>query len=151
MAHARAKMRDRYLEEARDHFARMGIEPTPEQLASAGENLLLAAQRDRLNIARVTRWTAHKDEKRAADVEWATDQAHKYADVAHAFDPTIPDWDVFRVCLMAVADELGAPDGFSRPRLIKRLAAYVKSVQADADARSAKLSANLPDLDLSDG
>jgi hypothetical protein len=144
MQHARNGLRVKHLEEARASFARLGIEPTPLQLSEATERLLKAAQRDRLAAARVNRWKGHAESQRAADVEWATDAAMQAADRIKALYPTVSvDANVFKVCLMAVADELDAPDGFNRTRLISRLDLYVKAVMQEC---SRMLAATLPEL-----
>ena len=79
MAHARAAMRDKYLAEARDQFARLGVTPTEEQVEQAGERLLKDAQRDRMAVARASRHPEH--EKRTRNVEWGLRQVMRTADL----------------------------------------------------------------------
>jgi hypothetical protein len=143
-AHARASLAAQRRERARAQLAAMGIEATEEQIEAAGTRILKAEQRDRMAVARRNRWTGHVDAKRAADVNFATDQAIVAADRVKALYPTVSvDADVMRVCLMAVADELDAPDGFNRNRLLRRLDLYVKGVMEEC---SRLLNATLPDL-----
>jgi hypothetical protein len=147
MAHARAALAEKARAEAAAQFERMGITPTPDQLDVAGANILTAAHRDRMAVARASRWKGHADSKRAADADWAVTQVLRYADLVNAHDPSTPDHDIVRLLTMALADELGAPDGFSRPRFIKRLQSYVDRAKSAADSRSAELAASvLPDL-----
>lgn len=144
VAHARAVMRDRYREEASAQLAVMGIDPTPDQLAEAGDRLLKQAQRDRLNVARLTRWTAHEAEKRDADKMWGARQALHFAETITAYSPvTMTRAAVYRIVFMALQDELVAPDGFSRPRCLKRLQNLYDSVRADSQKRSDRLDATL--------
>jgi hypothetical protein len=146
MAHARASMRSQFEHEAREQLLRLGLDPTDAQVTAAGDRLLKAAQRDAMAVARASRWKGHTESKRAADADWALGQVLRYADIVNAHDPSIPDHDIVRLLTMALADELGAPDGFSRPRFIKRLQSYVDRAKAAADTRSAELAADLPEL-----
>ena len=143
MAHARAVLREKYIDEARASFERLGITPTSDQLTEAGDRLLKQSQRDRMARARADRWTGHAEQKRAADVDWAVTQVHRYADLLHTWDPSTPDSEQTRVCLMAVGDELRSPDGFSRVRLVKRLEALVAHVKEQSQKRGDELTATL--------
>ncbi len=146
MAHARAAIASKHLDEASAQFERMGITPTPDQLASAGEALLKTSQRERMAVARADRWKGHAESQRAADMEWACRQAVRYGDIANEFDPTIPTSAVFRLLSMALDDEAASPDGFSRTRFLKRLQAFVDRAKTAAEARSRELAGSLPDL-----
>src|SRR5690349_4557479 len=112
MAHARESMATKYFEEARRQFERMGIAPTADQLSTAGDALMRTAQRERMKLARQSRWSARDHARRDRDWAWATNQALAYAEkVRKATSET--DVDALRVALMAVADELASPDGLS--------------------------------------
>jgi hypothetical protein len=141
MAHARAAMRGKFVGEAREQFARLGIEPTEEQVEEAGNRLLKKAQQDRMATARAARHTP--EQKRSRNLDWAVRQVHTYATLLHTWAPQVPDSEQTRICLMAVGDELRSPDGFNRKRLIRRLQALVDHVKEQAQQRSAVLDATL--------
>lgn len=155
MAHARAAMRAKYLDEARDQFARLGITPTDEQIEQAGARLMREAMSNRLAIARQTRWTSQAEDRRHRDLEWGMKQVARYAYLLHTWAPDVPDGEQARVALMVLGDEFRSPDGFNRVRLIKRFDALVAQVKAQAGQRSRELTANvrepyvidLPDID----
>ena len=141
MAHARAAMQDKYRAEALGQFAALGVTPTDEQVQQAGERLLKKAQQDRMAVARAGRHTP--EAKQARSLDWAIRQVHTYATLLHTWAPQVPDSEQTRICLMAVGDELRAPDGFNRKRLLKRLQALVDHVKEQAQHRSAELTATL--------
>lgn len=140
MAHARAGMLAKAIRRATEQTAVLGIELTPEQAEQAGRRLLKTEQAARAAMSRATRDANLIDRKKAADTEWAMRQAHVFADKVKTWDPTVPEKDIFRIVLMAVADELTAPDGLQRPRCIKRLKAYVDAVKQAAAQRSVELA-----------
>lgn len=141
MAHARAVQRAQHMTEAREQFARLGVVPTEEQVEHAGALLLKKAQQDRMAVARAGRHTP--EAKRDRNLDWAVRQVHTYATLLHTWAPEVPDNEQARVCLMAVGDELRAPDGFNRKRLLKRLQALVDHVKAQSQKRSAELDRTL--------
>lgn len=151
MQHAREGLRAKHLDEARAQFERLGVTPTSDQLAEAGDRLLKQGMRDRLALARTARWkneAERREAKRVADYDHAIRQAHTYADLMHSWDPTIDDSTAFRLLVITAAEELEAPDGYSPARLVKRLQAYVDRAKAEAQAQSQRLTTTLPALDL---
>lgn len=143
MAHARAAMLAQAVTKAHERATTLGIELSPEQAQEAGARIMKQAQRERMAVAREKRWTSKLEEKRVADMTWGVEQVLRYADTCNAIEPTIPDRDVVRILTMALADEANSPDGFSRPRLIRRLQAFVDRARLAAEQRSAELSRSL--------
>lgn len=127
---AREGITRKYVEQAATTFDRMGVTPTPEQVQTAAENLRVADLRERVEAARLLSLAANAARPRAAQVEFAVDQATAAADALHAIEPTIPDSACMRLCLMSAMDEVNAADGFNRQRLVKRLGLMVNAAEA---------------------
>jgi hypothetical protein len=133
---AREGITRKYLEQATATFERMSITPTPEQVATAADSLRVADLRERMAYARERSVQVAAEKARVRAVEFAVRQAHRYADILRAYEPTIADKVLFRLCVIVAKDELDAPDGFKAHRCVKRLQALVD----DAKARSERIS-----------
>jgi hypothetical protein len=149
MAYARAQMRVKYENEAREQFAKLGVEPTAMQVEQAGDALLKAAQRERMALARASRHLDTQAERRVKNMEWGLRQVERAAYDLHTWAPEVSEDKQFLVALMVLGDEVRSPDGFNRKRLGKRLDALVAYVKAQAGQRSAQLEATLPEPFLS--
>jgi hypothetical protein len=146
MAHARDGLLTKAIATAHERAASLGLTITDEQAEEAGRRILKTEQAARAAQARVKA----QEKAKAETLDWAMRQTRTYANLLHTWEPTVPYEQQLLVVGMAVSDELQAPDGLKRPRLIKRLQVLVDTVKAQSRATSDRLNATLveqPDWD----
>ena len=139
MSHVRAGLLNKARATAQTHADMLGVTLTDEQADEAARRILKAEQAARVAQARVQRVAKAREDF----ASWAVGQGLRYGDTLNACEPTIPLNVAKRLTLMAVRDELDAPDGHSRPRLIKRLDAFVARAREAMQATSVRLDSKL--------
>jgi hypothetical protein len=149
-AQMREAMASNAVSRAREQAARLGLTLNQEQAAKAGAALLKIEQRERADHARIAAQAANQQRSREAFNEWAARQALTYHNLLRTWAPAVDGAAQMRVVLMAVSDEQQAPDGPSRPRLIRRLMSLVEHAKAQAATRSRELAVpwDAPDDDM---
>lgn len=125
-AAARAALSQRYQDQATAAFARLGVEPTLEQVEAGAKALHRSDLSARLTAARVKAAEAKERAKRKRDTEDAARQVAAHAAVLRVNAPGMPDHVVSGLCIRAAEEELGAPDGYHAERLARRLGLVVR-------------------------
>ena len=139
MAAVRAGLTAKSVTKARERAASLGLELTVEQAVEAAARILKTEQAERAAQARIRSVEAAKE----GFTSWAVGQALRYGDTLNAYEPTIPLNACKRLCLMAVDDELEALDGYSRPRLLKRLDLFLERAREAMQATTDRLDASI--------
>jgi hypothetical protein len=139
-ANARQGMRDKAVTRAIEQAQRLGITLTDEQATEAGAALLKLERTERAALATVQAAAARAASKAEQDESWGADQMIAFHALLRTWAPAVPSHMQARVLASAVRDELDAPDGFNRRRLVRRLHALVEHVKAQAAERSRQLA-----------
>jgi hypothetical protein len=143
MAHARDGLLSKAITKAHERADELGVTLTDEQAAEAGARILKREQAERATQARNRR----VEQAREDFANWGAGQCIDAARRLNAFNPTLDYRTAARLLLNHLRDELDAPDGYSRRRLIARLNADVEDAKWLGTNRSIELSAMLPDID----
>jgi hypothetical protein len=136
-AHMRAALAAKAVQRARQQAARLGLDLSDEQANAAGTMLLKNEQRDRAGQARAAAVAANAEKKRGADEAWAVLQAERYISSLRLSTSALPDGAQLRITLVALEDELAAPDGFQRGRYLRRLQTLLETARATLAAPAA--------------
>jgi hypothetical protein len=149
MRHAREAMLAGAVARARAMADGLGITLTDEQAADAGLRLLKREQAARADVAREGKAAKKAEEDQTFAIVQAKAAAQRYLDLYGSYRGDDAA-NVLRFMLDIASEESLAPDGFTRPRLMRRLNLAVDEARMLAENTTARLEASLPEVNFDD-